>query len=787
MMMMTRLQSPPHNTGRRSLVTSARTASTFGFLQGLFMSNPFKQSPKSPFVNSNRQHMGRRGGQRPPSFSLFPFVVAGAIILAGVYWLWNVGVSGNGPLAGLFGRGAVTIFQPNAGADGYSRSQVQSLFKQALVAKKAGQTKRAIDLFLKVEPYYPGLESSISLHLADLYSQVPREDLTQIRLKKVIDRGTEGNALAAVAMYELGLSQVRAKQWEKSLETLLQLQKTFPQSNYAIGANYFLGQIYQQLSLSSQGNSLGKETQQAWITYLKQSPDGTYSLEIAKQLAKVNDILNFEQRALVANVFAKANDWAMVDTILKKGFRANSAGLVYLELLLHQGKMDSFKVNLTSWLNTVDFPVKALQPVLEQYVAKIGKAKAIPQLVALGNTSQQNKLGLAWFISQADDKLALPAYEKIATQFPKDRVAPFASSEVIRHQFITKSFGKVISQADAFLAQYPASIEAPAVLFWKAVSHQLMGQNLDATDAFEVIQSKYPYTYYAFRANAYLNNIKEASGFGLGNMAGGLPLLEKNPSNPDAWLEDYLAKSSRVPKQLSSQVRELNEIQAFDDVDLLISQTLPENSVEQVVLSAWSKVEQDQYDASLRVIRDYLSSLDVPHTVESRYHAPKTLYQLLFPLHYPAIVQVQAEREKISPYLTMALMRQESSFNPMVVSPAKAVGLMQLLPSTANDMARSLKQPPVSSLQLMDPKTNITLGSAYLQYLNNQLQQHPLLVVAAYNAGPGAVAEWVNVRQEVFAQSPDLFVETIPYDQTRHYVEHVFEGIWVYSKLYQGS
>ena len=56
--------------------------------------------------------------------------------------------------------------------------------------------------------------------------------------------------------------------------------------------------------------------------------------------------------------------------------------------------------------------------------------------------------------------------------------------------------------------------------------------------------------------------------------------------------------------------------------------------------------------------------------------------------------------------------------------------------------------------------------------------------MAAYNAGPGAVAEWVNVRQEVFSQSPDLFVETIPYDQTRHYVEHVFEGVWVYSKLY---
>ena len=783
-MMMMRLQTPPNAQSRRS---NGSASSPFGFLGGLFLSNPFRQSPKTPFGQSHRQPAGRRGGQRPPSFSLFPFIVAGMLIIAGGYWLWNVGASGNGPLAGLLGRGAVTIYQANASSEGYSHSQVQGLFKQALVAQKAGQTKRAIDLFLKVEPYYPGLESVISLHLADLYSQVPREDLTQIRLKKVIDKGMEGNALAPVALYELGLSQVRAKQWEKALETLLQLQKTFPKSNYAVGANYFLGQIYQQLSLTSQGSSLGKETQQAWISYLQQSPNGTYSLEIAKQLTKVNDVLNFEQRALIAEVFAKANDWSMVDAILKKGFRASSAGLTYLELLLRQGKMDSFKVNLASWLNAEAFSAKALQPVLAQYVAKIGKEKAIPQLVTLSHKSRQNQLGLLWFLSQADEKQSLAAYEQIAKQFPKERYTPFASSEVIRHQFKTKNFARVVAQANDFLAQYPASLEAPAVSFWKGVSHQLLGQTLDATDTFESIQTRYPYTYYAFRANAYLNNIKEASGFGLGSMAGGLPLLESNPAAPQAWLDEYLAKSTRVPKQLSSQVRELNEIQAFDDVDLLINQTLPENSVEQVVLSAWSKVEQDQYDASLRLIRDYLGSLDVPHTVDSRYHAPQALYQLLYPLHYPAIVQGQAEQQKISPYLAMALMRQESSFNPMVVSPAKAVGLMQLLPSTANDMARSLKQSPVSSLQLMEPKTNITLGSAYLRYLYNQLENHPLLVVAAYNAGPGAVAEWVNTRQETFAQSPDLFVETIPYDQTRHYVEHVFEGVWAYYQLYQAS
>jgi soluble lytic murein transglycosylase len=72
----------------------------------------------------------------------------------------------------------------------------------------------------------------------------------------------------------------------------------------------------------------------------------------------------------------------------------------------------------------------------------------------------------------------------------------------------------------------------------------------------------------------------------------------------------------------------------------------------------------------------------------------------------------------------------------------------------------------------------------YLAYLNKRLQNDHLLVVASYNAGPNAVARWANNDMEQFKASPDRFVETIPYDQTRHYVHHVFEGMWNYHQLY---
>jgi soluble lytic murein transglycosylase len=151
---------------------------------------------------------------------------------------------------------------------------------------------------------------------------------------------------------------------------------------------------------------------------------------------------------------------------------------------------------------------------------------------------------------------------------------------------------------------------------------------------------------------------------------------------------------------------------------------------------------------------------------------------------YGSDVQAAAKAQQVSPYLLLGLIRQESSFNSHALSPVQAVGLMQLLPSTANDMAKRQKASPVTPLQLLEPSTNIALGSTYLSWLHGQLQNDPLLVVAAYNAGMGNVAKWVNQSPQLYQHCPDCFVESIPFDETRHYIEHVFEGVQVYSQRY---
>ncbi len=130
--------------------------------------------------------------------------------------------------------------------------------------------------------------------------------------------------------------------------------------------------------------------------------------------------------------------------------------------------------------------------------------------------------------------------------------------------------------------------------------------------------------------------------------------------------------------------------------------------------------------------------------------------------------------------LLLAIMRQESGFNPNARSSAGAMGLMQLMPATAAAMQRGSKQLGSSSL---DPSVNITLGQRYLEHLmdTDHIGDNLVYLMAAYNAGPGSLQNWL--RNESGDHDPLLFIESIPFDQTRDYVVNVMANYWVYSEL----
>jgi soluble lytic murein transglycosylase len=132
--------------------------------------------------------------------------------------------------------------------------------------------------------------------------------------------------------------------------------------------------------------------------------------------------------------------------------------------------------------------------------------------------------------------------------------------------------------------------------------------------------------------------------------------------------------------------------------------------------------------------------------------------------------------------LAFAIVRQESQFNKSAVSAVGARGLMQLMPATAQEVCQALSLPYSAARLLSDADYNLTLGRAYLGRLLGRFNRSHLLAIAAYNAGPARVTRWLSVYGDPRRKNVDAvdWVETIPVEETRNYVQRVLENLQVY-------
>ena len=157
-------------------------------------------------------------------------------------------------------------------------------------------------------------------------------------------------------------------------------------------------------------------------------------------------------------------------------------------------------------------------------------------------------------------------------------------------------------------------------------------------------------------------------------------------------------------------------------------------------------------------------------------------YPWRFPMIEQARVMTYSERWQVDPALVYGLMRAESAMQPDALSPVGARGLLQLMPATAGEVARRNGLSFNGNAQLMDPAINIPLGVAHLAELQTRFDQRWIFVAAAYNAGINAVGRWLNERPNT---DPDVWLETLPFFETRDYVPRVLAFATIYEWLMQ--
>ncbi|MBK8218884.1 MAG: transglycosylase SLT domain-containing protein [Myxococcales bacterium] len=186
-----------------------------------------------------------------------------------------------------------------------------------------------------------------------------------------------------------------------------------------------------------------------------------------------------------------------------------------------------------------------------------------------------------------------------------------------------------------------------------------------------------------------------------------------------------------------------------------------------------------------RAKRRHQIALRAPQSMlsESPEGRARWVWDCAFPRPYAGAVTDAESSLGLPVGLVFGVMRQESGFDAEVVSPARAVGLLQLLPETAKAVAERAGT-PFDPAELTRPEANVRLGARYLRELSDKLDADPLRVAAAYNAGPDAVVKWHARSAGV---DVEVFVESIPYGETRGYVVRVLENMARYALLTKGA
>jgi len=160
---------------------------------------------------------------------------------------------------------------------------------------------------------------------------------------------------------------------------------------------------------------------------------------------------------------------------------------------------------------------------------------------------------------------------------------------------------------------------------------------------------------------------------------------------------------------------------------------------------------------------------------------PRALQKQVYPAAWGDLVAEQAAAHHVDPLLMLAVMRQESSFDPRAQSGAQAMGLTQIVPGTAHNIASRLGRDGFTLHDLFKPAVSVEFGTWYVAQLQGDYKGRLFPTLAAYDAGGGNVARWL----QRYGDDPDLLVEQIPFAETQTYLRIVYDNYWHYRELYR--
>ena len=322
-----------------------------------------------------------------------------------------------------------------------------------------------------------------------------------------------------------------------------------------------------------------------------------------------------------------------------------------------------------------------------------------------------------------------------------------------------------------YVRRFPTSSYVQDALYWLGRCNEGAGNPERARSFYLAAATRFPLTYFGARAAERIRPEPDGIGSAPLSPAEILSAIPPAPSlaHPDPPLTDDL-------RQRQARAAALSDI-AFDASAELEYRSLysATRSPEFLVDAAGAAIAAGHYGAGMAAVRQAFPQLEARRVSE----IPDEAWRAAFPLPYEPKFRSEAARNQLDPMLVAGLVRQESAFEPNAMSRVGAIGLMQVMPKTALKVARQLKVRYVRT-RLTDPGYNLQLGSRYLANLIQGFGT-PEAALAAYNAGEDRVEQWTAGQNYLEAAE---FVESIPFTETREYVQIVIRNADVYRQVY---
>lgn len=525
---------------------------------------------------------------------------------------------------------------------------------------------------------------------------------------------------------------------------------TAPHSDYAIASEYYAGLLLMKSYTDVEGKIFPRsekdDVENHFRHYLKNAPAGRLALNVIDNWLKLDKTISSDDYLMMAKSCYQLGNYNKAQELLNKVNLKESWAL---------DVQNSYALNnlprakyLTEWglMHHAQYiDIEEIQNAVDTYL-KLSPTKyqGATRLFYIANSKGKDYI---WDIkcSYSDTKDKSQCFRDLYLKYPDSKYVDDALSQIFLETIRRNDYTNAKKIGKDFLNKFKTSEYAPMVMYWMGRLAEKTRDYSEYMGYYKSVIAKYPDNYYAYRAYLRMNH---AHG---------------------SIITSYIKERDVVyPNKIKPSIIK-------DLVNLEDYSALEEFARDDEFLKSWIYYQKGDYTKSVVIARNAMNSLTAkPDKFDVR-------WRLVYPLHYYQDVKKFADASGNNAPIILSIVREESYFNPSAKSSVGALGLMQLMPQTASEIA---VKHGVKMFTLYSPQQNIMLGNYYYAFLKSQLSGMDVSAIAAYNGGIGSVNNW---KKSIYYNDTDEFVEQIPFPETKNYVKKVFRSYWNYIRVYSGN